>query len=367
MPSLVHRLGELEHIYDKHNLKLKTTGCITLSPPQPSDYAFFLDVEDLDTLISSGTWIAGGNRLLLHVELLFDDIAVSGSSVSQATEDIGNVLCNAEVLRCCHAWKWLTDCPTQLWSQLCLDASLTVNNLNTFLISLSAQPSSKADVAPPRCIPSAYIEDIRLLFHFSTCRRTKNASRAPFAVSGSDMEHTASSTYNIDENLDCRYYSPFLSLAAPTNNLMDRYTSRTLFTSSIGPSPVSSQNSVSSNTHSTSSLNTPTTRNTYATQEVEFEILIQLVDFSLRRMMSDYKQVRPGGVVLSGDAGCPKLATISPALFSPGYVKVEPITEIYDGADGLVPGAFAAYCAPAHNSRHRVSGISPHMFQPLET
>ena len=98
MPSVVHRLGELEHIYDKHNLKLRTHGCITLSSPQSSDCSPTSNIPDLDALISSGIWTAGANLLWLHIGLFFDDIAVSGSSVSQATEDIGLVLCNAEVL-----------------------------------------------------------------------------------------------------------------------------------------------------------------------------------------------------------------------------------------------------------------------------
>lgn len=94
---MVHCLGELEHIYDKHNLKLRTNGCITLSFPHSYHHAYPSNVQDLDALISSGTWIAGANRLRLHVELLFDDIAVTGSTVSQATEDIGVVLCDAQV------------------------------------------------------------------------------------------------------------------------------------------------------------------------------------------------------------------------------------------------------------------------------
>ena len=98
MPSVVHRLGELEHIYDRHNLKLKTNGYITLSSTQYSNYPLYSEFQNLDALISSGTWTAGANRLWLHVELLFDDISVLGSSISQITEDIGVALCNAEVL-----------------------------------------------------------------------------------------------------------------------------------------------------------------------------------------------------------------------------------------------------------------------------
>ena len=98
MPSLVHRLGELEHIYDRHNLKLKTQGSISLSSTQCSKYPFYTEFQNLDALISSGTWTAGANRLRLHVKLLFDDISVSGSSISQVTEEVGVALCNAEVL-----------------------------------------------------------------------------------------------------------------------------------------------------------------------------------------------------------------------------------------------------------------------------
>ena len=91
-------LGNLEHIYDKYNLKLRTNCCITLSSPPSSDHAFLSNVQDLDALISSGTWIAGAHRLLFHVELHFDDLAVPGYHVSQITEEIGVILCNAEVL-----------------------------------------------------------------------------------------------------------------------------------------------------------------------------------------------------------------------------------------------------------------------------
>ena len=98
MPSVEHRLGELEHVCDKHNLKLKANGCVTFSSPPSPDYAFSSIVQGLDSLIASGTWVIGANRLSFHVELLFDDIAVSGCSLSQATENIGVVLCDAEVL-----------------------------------------------------------------------------------------------------------------------------------------------------------------------------------------------------------------------------------------------------------------------------
>ena len=120
--------------------------------------------------------------------------------------------------------------------------------------------------------------------------------------------------------------------------------------SSVGTSPVSSQDSVLSNVHSTSSLDGLATSHGYATQEVNLEILVQMMNSSLQTMMSGNKPVRPGGIVLSSDAGYPKLAAISPDLFSPGYVKVQSIIRLLYAADGPTPGGFTTYCSTAHNS-----------------
>ena len=146
---------------------------------------------------------------------------------------------------------------------------------------------------------------------------------------------------------------------------MDTYAPWVSPTPSIGTSPVSSQDSISINAHCTSSLNTPIGHG-YATHEVKLEILVKLVDFSLRRMISDCKLVRAGGIVLSSDAGCPKLAAISPVLFSPGYVKVQPITQFHDAADALIQGCFATYCATAYDCTQFFSDLSPYGFEPLE-
>ena len=90
------------------------------------------------------------------------------------------------------------------------------------------------------------------------------------------------------------------------------------------------------------------------------------MDFSFRRIISDYKLVRPGGIVLSSDAGCPKLAAISPVLFSPGYVKVQSVIDFHDAADALIQGCFAAYCAIAYDCAQFFSGLPPHGFEALK-
>ena len=186
------------------------------------------------------------------------------------------------------------------------------------------------------------IETIGLSFHFSTCRRTRNALRAPVTVSTSSVSHTLTSTKSIDDQIDHRFYSSLSSPEGYPDTLMDKGRLWTFANLLDHTSPVSSQGSVLSAGQSTSSLNAPMIGYSHATHDVTLEALVQMVDSSLRRMISDKKPGRPGGIVLSSDAGHPKLAAISPDLFSPGYVKVKPIISSHDTADGLISGDLTA-------------------------
>lgn len=94
MPSVVLELGELEHVHDSQNLKLRTN--ITLSLSQLAPLSFF-DFANLETLVSNGTWVAGGNRLRIHIRFIFDDIEISDYGDASIVEEIGIRLCNAEV------------------------------------------------------------------------------------------------------------------------------------------------------------------------------------------------------------------------------------------------------------------------------
>lgn len=250
----------------------------------------------------------------------------------------------------------MTDYATKLWSQLCLDASLTVDDSKVFYISLSAQLSSSADVNPPRWTPTACIESIGLSFHFSTGRRTRIALSAPLALSVKGIQHTRTSRENVDDHLDHGYHSPLSSLGRSQDTIRDNCTS------SVDASLMNHHNTVMPYLHK-STPNTPPTRYKYITQEVRHEILVQMVDSSIRRMISDSKSVRPGGIVLASDPGYPKLAAISPALFSPGYLKVKPIVNPRDTAEFLIPGCFPAYCSTAHDSTNCVPSASPHEYQ----
>ena len=166
--------------------------------------------------------------------------------------------------------------------------------------------------------------------------------RAPVTVSASSVSHALTSTKSIDDQLDHRYYSSLLSSEGYPDDLMDKDRLWTFATSLDHTSPASSQGSVLSAGQSTSSLNAPMISYSHATHDVTLEALVQMVDSSLRRMMSDKKPGRPGGIVLSSDAGHPKFAAISPDVFSPGYVKVKPVISSHDTADGLISGGLTA-------------------------
>lgn len=95
MPPVVLELGELEHIHISQNLKLRTNVALSLS--QVSNIST-IDSAELETLISTGTRIAGGNRLQIHVQFNFDDIEISDCGNASIVEEIGVRFSNAEVL-----------------------------------------------------------------------------------------------------------------------------------------------------------------------------------------------------------------------------------------------------------------------------
>ena len=100
MPSVTYTLGVLEHVYDRQNLKLTNSGFIKISSPQASEFPFSLNFRDLEALVSSKIWVAGGNQLQIEIDISFDDIAISGKEDFDVIEELGVVLCNAEVSRC---------------------------------------------------------------------------------------------------------------------------------------------------------------------------------------------------------------------------------------------------------------------------
>lgn len=97
MASKVHSLGEFEHIDEGSRLKLKTNCWLTISSFNAYEFPFSYTFQHLSSLVSTGTWIAGGNRLEIRLQLLLDGVALQVEDCFSLEEDLGIVLCNAEV------------------------------------------------------------------------------------------------------------------------------------------------------------------------------------------------------------------------------------------------------------------------------
>ncbi len=95
-------LGEFEHTYSEKNLKLKTCCWTTLSSPQASLSPFSQLFKDPERLLSSGTWVSRGYPLLLRFNLSFESFLFDRYKQSSLVENIGLVLCRAEVRPAFH-------------------------------------------------------------------------------------------------------------------------------------------------------------------------------------------------------------------------------------------------------------------------
>lgn len=87
-------LGNLEHIKDSQNLKLRTHVALTFSHISSSTIS---DPIQIESLLSTDTWIAGANRLHIHSHFLFDDVQVSDHENVTFVEEIGLRFRSAEV------------------------------------------------------------------------------------------------------------------------------------------------------------------------------------------------------------------------------------------------------------------------------
>ena len=96
----MHRILEVEHIFHRHNLKLHTNAFVTISSIHCNDPPCQVLPGDLEALLSSGTWIAGGNQLQIYVQLLFDGKLPQALDNGELIEEIGLMICNAKVLIC---------------------------------------------------------------------------------------------------------------------------------------------------------------------------------------------------------------------------------------------------------------------------
>lgn len=245
-----------------------------------------------------------------------------------------------------------TDDGLQIWSQLNLNASLSLPesptdkgpSLKRLLITLTGQPSSHMNFQPPAGVPSARLEFVSFTMKLSTCRRTRlpMKERKQLAMREQDVNgnHTRK-PYDSRESLDQRRDLPCqshilgrmidvdeqgeqLSKSGSLNELpwaLRHIVSRTTTTMRSLDS-MSSTKILQSAEACTLSPESSTFPSEYSTHKVELEELFKIVNASLHIMICDRRPAKGGGIVLSSDEGYPKLAALSPALFSPGYARV---------------------------------------------
>ena len=102
MASVVHDLCKLEHAYLGSNLKLETSGSIQISSPLRAVFPFSSILRQLETTVSSGTWVARGTGLRIILQLSVNEVVPPNFDKSTFLEGLSILLCNAEVLFCLY-------------------------------------------------------------------------------------------------------------------------------------------------------------------------------------------------------------------------------------------------------------------------
>ena len=255
---------------------------------------------------------------------------------------------------------WDTDDQWQIWSQLSLNASLSLpespidkgKSPKKLLITLTGQPSNDTNIQPPAGVPSARLESVSFTMNFSTCRRTRLPSKERKQLivhEGSINESQNRIPYESRESLDRRWNSPCQShilVRMIGGNERREHLSKSDLLIGSEELPLASRHILSGTTSTMQSLDSMSStktlqsteactpsfessapRSEYSTHKVDLGDLFKLVNASLHIMIYDHMPAKARGLVLSSDEGYPKLATLSPALFSPGYARVSYMAE----------------------------------------
>ena len=244
-----------------------------------------------------------------------------------------------------------------MWRQLLLTPSLEIPQILqdcprpsvelrlTLTPSHDIDPARKQDtspynlrqVKPPAGVSCAIIESINLSLQIRQCptRKTSRLKRKRGEITGRTRNDKDPKPHGaIDESLSTGSLSHFdLDLSPQVTQieperasiLRDGSEGNATFNASVSPvleTRINSQSSASSQ----ASLTVMTRQMDVVTQMLPRLItpaeLTRLVDCSLRAMICTPKQAMPAGLLLSSMTDDPKLGHISPAIFSPGYLKV---------------------------------------------
>ena len=248
-----------------------------------------------------------------------------------------------------------TDDRLQIWSQLKLNASLSMpenpidkgQSPKTLLITLTGQPSSHTNIQPPTGVPSARLESVSFTMKFSTCRRTRlpiKKRKQLMTHEGSVNESQNRIPYESRESLDRRWKLPcqlHMQVRMIDGDEQGEHLTESSLLIGSEQLPSASRYIVSGTTSTMQSLDSMSSTKTlqsaeactpsfessaphskYSTHKVDLDELFKIVDASLQIMICDRRPAKAVGIILSSDEGYPKLAALSPALFSPGYARV---------------------------------------------
>ena len=211
------------------------------------------------------------------------------------------------------------------------------------------------NVRPPAGVPSARLESVSFTMKLSTCRRTRLPinERKQLAMRERNVNESQNrKPYDNRESLDRRWdlscqshnlthmigedeHREHLSESGPLigskelPSALKHVMSETISTMRSVES-ISSAKELEAAEACTPSLECSPSRFEYSTQKVDLKEFFKIVNASLHVMICDRRPAKAGGIVLSGDEGYPKLAALSPALFSPGYARVSHTAERND-------------------------------------
>ena len=243
----------------------------------------------------------------------------------------------------------------QIWSQLNLNASLSLPenetdngpSAKTLLITLTRQPSRHTNIQPPTGVPSARLESVSFTMKFSTCRRTRRPMKEWKQLTMHEWRVNESQTRIPYQNRECldrcwslACKSHILGCMIGGDEQKELITESGLLMCPVElplaskrvvsgkPSTMRSwDNMLSTKTSQSAEACTPPFESSaphskYSSHKVDLDGFIKLVNASLHVMICGHRPTKAGGIILSSDEGYPKLATLSPVLFAPGYARV---------------------------------------------
>ncbi|KAI9877717.1 MAG: hypothetical protein M1830_003029 [Pleopsidium flavum] len=361
MSSFLLNLGHFVHGYAKHNWQLAITTAIQVSGLRNFPHVAS-NSQQLDLLTSRDIWVTRGEslRISIHI-LLHGKNFIEAPAAAEVLETIGPVLRDAEV---------------QLWSQLRLLPSLSLptisgrtpsGQIGDIVLTLAhVEPSRPAPgyvkrrrhytanlspARPPDGVPSAGLESVNITLDLSIGRsrsRTKSVERleGPAGIIRSDLLALNDGFLNLEQE-DC--FQPMTSnqelysddgyrdrgcasqprYPASDDEMLDdpSYTFINRFaTSDCLEIPSTEEHDTSVARLRGLQIGSKVTNDGGAeppliADDSDIQRLLELIDTALRTLICGKPIGTTAGIKVLSAPSRPRLADISPTLFSPGYLS----------------------------------------------